>query len=226
MKLGTLILFFLFTTSITLFSVNLPFCTATDTIKKYDTTYIPIELDIGEYLFKMSYSGTSDTLPVYSIACPQLECIIDSFVDHESNYSYYDTSVYFVLIIEQISKKATNIVMQSGYRLKNDTLFRYSDGLNVIIEHKKVSFITYMQADTLPCFLIPTVKKQIVFDAIIGKYPEEGFEYHIGSDCFPTLWHYNYNADNKSFKSIWKRKMLLDCRDDPAQKGEYYFPTR
>ncbi len=164
-------------------------------------------LFIVVYGFAQKIDSCKDSVFIYSIINTKLECIVDSFIMHEQQYEYYDSSVLFEMTID-IYPDYTMILLMSGNRNNNPTIILDKYTENIVILCKQHLFRTAIR--TNGCFknlFQKTNLKQAVsyFRPNIEYEDEDEFT----DDYWPTNWIYQYKEG--CFIEKWKSP-LLDLR--------------
>lgn len=165
-----------------------------------------------------------DTIIIYNIVDEKFKNILDSFLIHEQQYSYYDSSNIFILTLDEYKYRfviqlisgqknpyedSIKINLENNMKYKNIYFYYKNLLFNVIIRNKESDLFETR-------ILKPYVKKEIYI--ISDKNTQNGnitFDIEdISDDYWPTTWIYLW--DNDIWKCVWKSP-IINIKDKPLK---------
>lgn len=170
------------------------------------TFWFSLILFIINDVFAQSIIIKQDSLPVYSVINQNFANILDSFVIHEQQYEYYDTTVIFHISMD-IYKDCTMIQLFSGNKNNDSIRISINDIKHLLFFYKQHLFIVYIRTqDSEQKLLEETKLKQVVYYVKhITKKNDEIAEFI--DDYFPTTWIYQFKDE------VFYEKLKTSLRD-------------
>jgi len=144
--------------------------------------------------FSQSVILSKVSVPVYSVINDDFYSILDSFVIHEQQYEYYDTTVIFPITMD-IYKDCTMVQLFSGYK-RNDSIKILKENINqLLFFHKQHVFIVNVRtSDSEQTLLKETKYKQLVY-YVTYKVIKTNNDAIFIDDYWPTTWIYQFKDE-------------------------------
>lgn len=162
------------------------------------------------YSFAQKIDSYKDSVFVYSIVNAELNCIIDSFIIHEQQYKYYDSSVVFPMTVD-VYPNYTMIQVFSGNRNDDSILIMEKYLEQIIVLYKQHLFKVTLRTNGFVGNLFErtnlrlavnyigittNIKNQVVLDEIFEEV----------DDYWATTWIYQYK--DGCFLEKWKSPLI------------------
>lgn len=162
------------------------------------------------YSFAQKVDMCKDSVFLYSITNTKFKCIIDSFIVHEQQYRYYDSSVVFPMTID-VYPNYTMIQMFSGHRSYNSYLVMEKYLTQILVSHQNHLFIVTIRTNGFlgNLFEKTNLKKEVCYLEINKKSINEVFEDELFKeidDYWATTWIYQFKND--CFVEKWKSPQI------------------
>lgn len=140
-----------------------------------------------------------DSIPVYEIINKDFNIVLDSFINEEMQYDYYNANVTFylrVLNIDDTTPCRNCIELSSGNDLKEKPLtipLDFRDKLWGICYYKTHLFIMYGNVSIDDRIMVKTEKYTPIR---IVKYSYSDEDLMEDDTYFPTIWHVIFKDNN------------------------------